>query len=110
MWQVLATVAVGAAVYKVIQAATDEEFRGRRFPKSFVKEMIDEHWRLNRGWCPVCGRQNLRKKDLSVDHRVSTAGGGLNSRQNAWVICLRCNQKKGARVSLWDRFVGRGGR
>ena len=74
MWKQLLAVAGGlaglGASFKVAQALTDEEFPGTDFPRAFREELIDSHWKRNKGYCPECRRKSLRKQDLSVDHRV----------------------------------------
>lgn len=98
-----------AGAYKLIQWLTDEEFPGTEFPATFRREMIDAHWEENRGWCPGCHATNVLKRDLTVDHIVPINQDGRNSRNNAGILCRSCNCSKQDKVSLWDRFVGRGG-
>ncbi len=88
----------------------DEEWPGTEFPEEFRIAKIEDHWRMWGGHCGACARDNLRKSDLTVDHIVPIRRGGRNSRQNAQVMCLSCNSKKGDAVNLYDKFVGRGGR
>jgi len=42
-------------------------------------------------WCSRC----LSKKDLTADHIVSIANGGLNTLDNISVLCRKCNSSKG---------------
>ncbi len=113
VWRIIfgvgAAVAAGGALYKLIQAVTDKEFKGTEFPEAFRHGLIDEHWLEYGGYCPECGRSSLRKRDLSVDHIVPIRRGGKNSRNNARVICRSCNSSKQDTVSLADKFWGRGG-
>ena len=104
-----AGVGVLGYAYKALQVLTDEEFPGTEFPLLFRQKLINKHWRWWGGCCPVCKRTSLRKCDLSVDHRVPIRRGGYNSRNNARVICRSCNCSKGAKVTWWGEFVGRGG-
>lgn len=99
-----------SVAYKVVQALIDEEFPGTEYPEAFRQEKIDRHWFWHGGFCFGCWRSNLRKADLTVDHVVPIRRGGRNSRENAEILCLHCNSSKGAKMSLWDEFRGRGGR
>ena len=111
MWPVIAGVAGAGMLYKALQAVTDEEFPGTEFPASFRRKMIEKHWKWHGGgYCPVCERTSLRKRDLTVDHIVPIRRGGRNSRNNARVVCGSCNSSKGDKLSLWDSFTGRGGK
>lgn len=101
-------VAGAAGAYKIIQWLTDEEFKRTEYPKKFRKELVAAHWRENGGLCTDCG-VIVRKKNLSVDHIVSIRRGGKNSRNNARVICLPCNSRKGERQGALDEFIGCGG-
>lgn len=95
-------------MYKLIQWATDEVFPGTEYPPAFRRELINAHWKENKGWCPGCEKV-VRRRDLTVDHIVPINKDGKNSRNNAQVLCRPCNCSKQDKVSLLDRFVGRGG-
>jgi 5-methylcytosine-specific restriction endonuclease McrA len=41
-------------------------------------------------WCTKCGTN----KDLTADHILSIANGGLNTLDNISVLCRRCNSSK----------------
>ena len=93
-------------VHKVGQAMFDEDFGGRRFPDWFRQEKIREHRRTNGRVCPACGYE-VRVRDLTVDHIVPHAKGGLTSRSNAAVICGSCNSRKRDQAGLLDCLRGR---
>jgi 5-methylcytosine-specific restriction endonuclease McrA len=42
-------------------------------------------------WCSKCGAT----KDLTADHILSIAQGGLNTLDNISVLCRKCNSSKG---------------
>ena len=42
-------------------------------------------------WCSRC----FNTKDLTADHIVSIANGGLNTLDNISVLCRKCNSSKG---------------
>lgn len=98
---------VGAvAAYKIAQAVGDEDFESRHFPAWFRDELISAHLDTQGAYCPVCERR-VRIADLTVDHIVPWAKGGRTSRQNARVICGRCNSRKRDKVGIMDLVRGR---
>lgn len=42
-------------------------------------------------WCTKCGTD----RDLTADHILSLAEGGLNTLDNISVLCRKCNSSKG---------------
>lgn len=103
----VALVAVGGfALYKIGQAVFDEDFGGRAYPAWFRREKIASHVKAHGTFCFDC-RRHVREDELTVDHIVAWAKGGLTSRQNAAVICGSCNSSKGAKVGLFDHLRGR---
>lgn len=93
-------------VYKIGQALVDEDFGGRHFPAWFRDELINAHLDGHGAYCPACERR-VRIADLTVDHIVPWAKGGMTSRQNAQVICKRCNSQKRDKVGIVDHVRGR---
>jgi len=53
-------------------------------------------FRRDRNTCQYCGRKRPTE-DLSIDHVVPRARGGLATWENCVVACLRCNSVKGSR-------------
>jgi hypothetical protein len=104
--RLLPPVVVVVGVLKVAQALLDEEFEGRDFPAAFREELIARHVEAHGCRCPEC-RRRVSRTDLTVDHIVAFANGGLTSRANAQVLCMSCNASKGAKNSMFDRFWGR---
>jgi hypothetical protein len=103
-----AAVAAGVAIYKVGQAIFDEDFGTRHYPEWFRRQQIDEHVAAHGAFCPSCERR-VRIADLTLDHIVPWAAGGLTSRQNARVICGSCNSSKQDRAGFLDYVRGRAG-
>lgn len=95
------------AVFKLVQAAVDEDFGGRHFPEHFRHELIARHLDRHGATCPRC-RERVRVRDFSVDHVVPWARGGRTSAQNAQVLCRYCNSRKRDTVGLLDHIRGRG--
>lgn len=98
--------AVGVAAYKVGQAIVDEDFGTRHYPEWFRRERIGEHLTSHGSYCPSCQRR-VRIAELTMDHIVPWAAGGLTSRQNARVICGSCNSSKQDRAGFLDYVRGR---
>lgn len=104
--KLLGYAALGFLAFKGLQAAFDEDFGEGEFPQWFRDEIRDEHIASTGSRCPRCA-QRVQYADLTVDHIVALANGGLTSRANAEVMCRRCNSRKGARNSLFDYARGR---
>ena len=98
----------GTAIYKMVQAATDEVFEAVEFPASFRSGLIHDHVAKHGSWCPECDHL-VDPADLTVDHIVSLRNGGLTSRRNATVMCRSCNSSKGAQNTVLDYVRGRSG-
>ena len=96
----------GFALWKLFQAAVDEDFGSRFFPQSFRDEMREAHVETHGYSCPECGEET-DWEDLTLDHVVAWANWGRTSRMNARVRCRRCNGRKSDRNSLLDYVVGR---
>lgn len=47
--------------------------------------------------CPLCGCR-LKPSNRTKDHFVPKVRGGSGAPQNVWVMCKRCNNKKGSRL------------
>lgn len=55
-------------------------------------------WRAEHGdWCPGWGRPPHAASDLSLDHVVARSEGGRSVEENAAVLCIGCNVRKGGR-------------
>lgn len=37
-------------------------------------------------------------QDLTVDHKVPVSKGGSNHPDNLWILCKKCNSRKGAKM------------
>lgn len=94
------------ALFKIGQAIVDEDFGGRSFPASFRRQKITAHIASHGTVCFGCNTC-VREDELTIDHVVAWAKGGLTSRQNAAVICGSCNSRKGAKVDFLDHLRGR---
>lgn len=113
MQEVIAGTVLGASVmlgvgiiYKVAQAALDEDFGTTEFPAWFRDELISSHIESHGHYCTSCGCRT-RRRDFQVDHIVALVNGGRTSRANARVICRGCNASKGGRNDTMDYFWGR---
>ena len=93
---------------RLAQALFDEDFGTRHYPEWFRREKIDEHLASQGAYCGACDRR-VRIADLTLDHIVPWAAGGLTSRHNARVICRRCNSSKQDRAGIFDYVRGRSG-
>ena len=52
-------------------------------------------WRRDQARCVVCGAAS----DLEFDHVIPRSLGGASTVRNVQVLCIRCNEKKGAQVA-----------
>jgi hypothetical protein len=103
---IAAVTAVAVVAYKVGQALFDEDFGGRAYPTSFRADKIRTHLDAHGSRCLRCVRR-VRVRDLTVDHIVPWARGGLTSRFNADVMCGACNSSKGSTANLLHYIRGR---
>jgi 5-methylcytosine-specific restriction endonuclease McrA len=95
-------------IVKAVQNLTDELYPGNDFPPAVRKAMIREHCNATGGQCPECCGMFSRNA-LDVVHIVPLHRGGLNSRNNALVLCATCQDHRSHRVTLLDRLSGRSG-
>jgi hypothetical protein len=104
----VASLVLGTALlaFKVLQAATDEDFDSVEYPSWFRDQMINTHVQAHGHVCPECDCRT-RRADFHVDHRIPLARGGRTSRSNARVVCCWCNWEKGATMTASDRILGR---
>jgi hypothetical protein len=100
-----ALLAIGT-IYKIGQAALDEDFGTTEFPALFRDDLITSHIESRGHYCTACGCRTWRR-DFQVDHIVALVNGGRTSRANARVICRWCNARKGGRNDTMDYFWGR---
>jgi 5-methylcytosine-specific restriction protein A len=67
-----------------------------------ARELRKSNWwlqKLNEGVCYYCQNQ-FSKTDLTMDHKVPLARGGLSSRNNIVICCKDCNSKKQSKTSV----------
>lgn len=95
--------------YRMIQAATDVEFPGRRLPR-LVRDAFKENHIAEHGEFCLCCRTDTVLTDLVIDHIFPFAKGGRTSLANSRVVCRWCNGAKSDKVTLGERLQGRGGR
>jgi len=95
-------------IVKAVQVLTDELYPGNEFPPAVRKTIIREHCNATGGQCPECCGMFSRNA-LAVVHIVPLHRGGLNSRNNAIVLCATCQDRRSHRVTLLDRLSGRSG-
>jgi len=48
--------------------------------------------------CVNCGKLNLKRGDLTIDHKVPLSKGGTNDGKNCQILCSNCNLKKGNKI------------
>jgi hypothetical protein len=50
--------------------------------------------------CQLCGASPAKNPDvvLNLDHITSVRNGGKNEIDNLWVLCAKCNNKKGSKA------------
>jgi 5-methylcytosine-specific restriction endonuclease McrA len=55
-------------------------------------------WQINQHACYLCGTPLWQGVNLTLDHVLPVALGGLHCADNLRPACLPCNRRKGARV------------
>lgn len=74
--------------------------------KSKAKELKKSLWwrqMLGKGICYHCeGR--FKSEELTMDHLIPIARGGLSNKKNCVVSCKACNTKKGHRLKVEIAF------
>ena len=68
-------------------------------PASIPDRVRSIVWRRDNGRCAMCGGTT----DLEFDHIIPKSQGGASTVANVQVLCVRCNERKGAQVS-WLPF------
>ncbi|PLY02032.1 MAG: HNH endonuclease [Desulfuromonas sp.] len=73
-----------------------------------ARKLRKERWWQNKiaaGVCHYCGK-NVPPKELTLDHIVPVARGGLSSKNNCVPACKECNNKKKNLLPLeWDDYL-----
>jgi HNH endonuclease len=70
----------------------NKEFRiTERFPSNKLKEQVFKKYGYQ---CQKCGR----REGLTIDHIIPFAKFGQTILENLTVLCISCNQKKGAKI------------
>lgn len=75
--------------------ATDEDARLKR-ERAKARELRHSQWwrnKLNQGVCYYCG-QKFAPEELTMDHLVPLARGGLSVKTNLVTACKACNNNK----------------
>lgn len=78
-------------------------------PIEFIKKQREEaralrktNWwnqKLQQGICYYCD-QKFSKEELTMDHKIPIARGGLSTKSNLVVCCKTCNSQKQSRLSV----------
>lgn len=78
----------------------------QRREKSKARELRTSPWwknQLGKGICYHCGQRFLAT-DLTMDHLIPIARGGLSKKGNVVPSCKPCNTKKGYKTSVDQAF------
>lgn len=88
-------------------ADTDMEDRIKR-ERAKARELRRSQWwrnKLNQGVCYYCG-QKFPPGELTMDHLVSLALGGLSTKNNLVTACKNCNNKKKQNLpQTWENLT-----
>ena len=76
------------------KAANTNRRARKKYPKAgkVTAVQVENLFYVAKNRCESCGKPD----NLTVDHIVPLSLGGLNIWRNLQLLCLRCNQKKGA--------------
>lgn len=66
---------------------------GRQSLPYAVREYLDRKYQST---CGICGLKSYQ--DSHYDHIIPLAAGGTNETKNLWILCRRCNLRKGGRI------------
>ena len=79
-----------------------------RQEKAKARELRKSRWwknKIGRGLCHYCGRQ-VGPKELTMDHVVPLARGGLSIKSNLAAACKTCNTKKKTLLPQeWEEYM-----
>ena len=67
-----------------------------------AKQLRSTKWwqqKLQEGVCYYC-QKTFSVEQLTMDHKLPLARGGLSSKSNIVVSCQKCNTKKGTKTSV----------
>ncbi|MCB0393062.1 MAG: HNH endonuclease [Bdellovibrionales bacterium] len=81
-------------------APQDPQFIKKQREKA--RELRASRWwkeKLSQGICYYC-ETRFPPAELTMDHKVPIARGGVSSRENIVVCCKECNSKKGSQTSV----------
>lgn len=106
--------ALRAAVAQQHNAPTGETKKKRKKLNKYAREVLFE---TSSRLCPYCGVQMRHERwgdydydvrtQATVDHKIPTAKGGLNTLSNAQLCCQLCNNTKGHQMEPPIVSVGR---
>mgnify|MGYP005651424619 CR=1 FL=1 len=95
--------APGSRVYRraaILKYESKDLAGNKRVPlRLALKEDVLRSWRGGGGKCqnPKCDKSGPRN-EFHIDHIYPVSKGGSNDISNLQVLCIRCNQSKGAKV------------
>jgi 5-methylcytosine-specific restriction protein A len=79
-----------------------------RRERAKARELRHTQWwkrRLSKGICHWCGRR-FSSSELTMDHIVPIARGGLSSKGNVVVCCKECNNQKKQMLPMeWAAYL-----
>lgn len=86
---------------------SDDDARIKR-ERAKARELRHSQWwrnKLNQGVCHYCG-QKFAPADLTMDHVIPLARGGMSTKNNLVTACKDCNNKKKLNLPKnWDNLV-----
>ena len=76
--------------------------------KQKARELRKSQWwrkKISSGKCHYCGR-TFHPDDLTMDHKIPLARGGLSEKINLVPACKECNNRKKNLLSVeWDEYM-----
>lgn len=97
------------------EKAAAEPFSGDREShlareKARARELKNSSWwknRISTGECYYCGRK-YSPSELTMDHKIPLARGGVSEKINIVPACKECNNKKKYMLPVeWDEYMAK---
>lgn len=95
--------------HRELFATADDDSQLKR-ERAKARELRHSQWwknKLNQGLCHYCG-QKFDPQELTMDHVVPLARGGLSTKSNLVTACKECNNKKKENLSnAWENLTAK---